>query len=182
MMKLRYLVPLVAVLAGTAQAGAWNVAIDSSSVGFTGEQQGSKFSGRFERVGAMSDFDPASPSSGSVTGSVETESVNTRDYDRDATLAEADWFDPANHPEATFESTSIEPAADGMFVAHGNLTIKGKTRPADMSFSFSQDGDTAMFDGKLSIDRFDFNVGEGWNDTSWVGQNVDVEIKLELSR
>ena len=51
-----------------------------------------------------------------------------------------------------------------------------------MAFSFSQDGDSATFTGTLAIDRFDFKVGEGWNDTSWVGQNVDVEISLDLTR
>lgn len=181
-MKLRYLIPLAAILAGTAQAGAWNVASDTSSVGFTGEQQGSKFNGKFERFDAVIDFDPAMAASGSVVGSVEVESVNTRDYDRDATLGESDWFDPANHPKAMFESTSIEKTGDGMYVAHGNLTIKGTTKAADMPFSFTQDGDTATFEGKLSIDRFDFNVGEGWNDTSWVGQKVEVDIRLNLNR
>jgi hypothetical protein len=32
------------------------------------------------------------------------------------------------------------------------------------------------------INRFDFNVGEGWNDTSWVGQNVEVQIMLDLTK
>ena len=33
----------------------------------------------------------------------------------------------------------------------------------------------------MTIDRFDFKVGQGWNDTSWVGQNVEVQIKLDLA-
>ena len=34
----------------------------------------------------------------------------------------------------------------------------------------------------MTINRFDFNVGEGWNDTSWVAQDVAVDIKLDLKK
>ena len=40
----------------------------------------------------------------------------------------------------------------------------------------------AQFAGSLSINRFDFNVGEGWNDTSWVAETVAVDIKLDLKK
>ncbi|HEY5667115.1 MAG TPA: YceI family protein [Gammaproteobacteria bacterium] len=183
MHKLRYLAPLAAVaVIGTANANGWTVAADTSSVGFTAEQQGGKFNGKFTSFTATIEFDPTAPADGSVVGVVETESVDTRDYDRDAALVDADWFDPANHPEATFESTSIEAAGDGTFVAHGNLTIKGKTLPTDMTFSFDQSGDSAEFEGTMAINRFDFNVGQGWNDTYMVGKDVEVTISLDLSR
>ena len=182
MNTIRYFAPLAALgLIGTAQASAWTVAADTSTVTFVGEQQGGKFNGKFEEFTATIDFDPASPAAGSISGVVVLESVDTKDFDRDASLVEADWFDTANHPEATFESTSIEATADG-FVAHGNLTLKGKTKPVDLTFSFTQNGDTATFDGKLSVNRFDFNVGAGWNDTYMVGKDVSVEVKLSLSQ
>jgi polyisoprenoid-binding protein YceI len=77
---------------------------------------------------------------------------------------------------------SIESTADGMFVAHGELTLKGKTQPMDLTFSFEQTGDSASFDGKMTINRFDFNVGQGWNDTYMVGKDVEVQVRLDLSR
>lgn len=181
MHKLRYLAPLAAVaVIGTAEAGNWTVAADSSSVGFTAEQQGGKFNGDFSRFTATIDFDLSAPGDGTIVGIVETESVATRDFDRDAALTDVDWFNPVEYPEATFESTGIEAADDGMFVAHGNLTLKGKTQPIDLTFSFEQDGDSATFDGMMSINRFDFNVGQGWNDTYMVGKDVEVQIKLDL--
>jgi polyisoprenoid-binding protein YceI len=182
MHKLRYLAPLAALgLISVAHAGGWNVAMDSSSVGFSAEQQGGKFNGKFETFTAMIDFDPSSPATGSIVGTVQTESVDSRDYDRDASLMEPDWFDVSKHPEAKFESTSIEASGDDMFVAHGNLTLKGQTKPIDLKFSFKQNGSSADFDGKMAIDRFDFNVGQGWNDTYMVGKDVEVSIKLSLS-
>jgi polyisoprenoid-binding protein YceI len=183
MHKLRYLGLLAAVtVIGTANAAGWSVTPDTSSVGFTAEQQGAKFNGKFARFTATIDFDPASPAAGSIAGTVETESVDTRDYDRDAALTDVDWFDPVKHPEATFRSTSIEAAGDGTFVAHGELRLKGVTKPIDLTFGFDQDGDAASFDGKMAINRFDFNVGQGWNDTYMVGKDVEVQVRLELTR
>jgi polyisoprenoid-binding protein YceI len=183
MHTIRYFAPLAAfAFIGAAHASAWTVAADTSTVTFVGEQQGGKFNGKFEDFTATIDFDPASPGAGSITGVVVLESVDTKDYDRDASLVEADWFDIANHPEARFESTSIEAVGDGRFVAHGNLTLKGKTKATDLTFTFTQNGASATFDGKLAVNRFDFNVGVGWNDTYMVGKDVEVEIKLTLSR
>lgn len=172
---------LLALACAAAQAAEWKVDQATSSVGFVAEQQGSKFNGRFQEFTAAVDFDPSAPGKGSIVGTVVTDSVNTRDHDRDAALTESDWFDSANHPEARFESTSIEAGDDGMFVAHGELTIKGNTKPAELMFKFDQNGMKAMLDGKINVNRFDFDVGEGWNDTSWVGQDVEVQVKLNLT-
>jgi polyisoprenoid-binding protein YceI len=182
MYKMRYLAPLAILsVIGTVHAGTWNVA-DSSSVGFTGEQQGGKFNGKFKTFSATINFDPSAPGAGSIVGTVKTETVDTKDYDRDASLMEADWFDVSKYPEAKFESESIEAAGDGMFVAHGNLTLKGQTKPMDLMFSFDQNGGSAKFMGTMAIDRFNFNVGQGWNDTYMVGKEVEVTINLDLTQ
>ena len=175
-------IAVVFAASATAQAAEWTVNTDSSSVGFAAEQQGSRFNGRFQTFSATIDFDPADPASGSVVGSVVTDSVNTRDHDRDAALTDRDWFDSANHPEASFESESITALDDGSYEAAGNMTLKGTTKPMTMTFTFETGDAGATFAGTMSIDRFDFGVGDGWNDTSWVGQIVDVEIELALSQ
>jgi len=170
------------VCASSVNAAEWAVAAGMGSVSFSAVQQGTRFTGRFESFTAAIDIDPAHVEHGSIVGTVETSSVNTRDHDRDASLSDPDWFDSANYAEARFESTSITKDADGSYRANGELTIKGKTNPVTMSFTFDATGDTAKFKGTFSIDRFAFNVGEGWSDTSWVGQNVDVTVDLSLAK
>ena len=193
MNKIRHMKPLIAVATGmTLCAGAfaadWSVVPETSSVGFLGTQQGTRFNGRFETFAAEIDFDPNSPAAGKVVGIVQTESVNTRDHDRDSALLDKDWFNAAEFPEARFESASIKPAGDGSYQAAGQLTLKGQTKPAVLKFTFSPgetssaQPTTAQFAGSMVVNRFDFNVGEGWNDTSWVAQDVTVEIKLDLKR
>ena len=172
---------LAIVAAGTATASEWQVGA-TSRVGFSFEQQGTKYNGRFDTFTASIDIDPANVEGGSIVGTVQTDSVNTRDYDRDSTLTDGDWFDSGNYPEATFESSSIAADGNGGYVAEGTLTLKGTSKPATMSFTFEAGDTSAEFAATLSVNRFDFNVGAGWNDTSWVGQDVAVAIELDLTR
>lgn len=187
MSRMGYIGVLAATCAGAGFAGAaaaaeWNVNEEASQVKFSALQQGSRFDGVFEEFEATIDFDPASPESGRIVGVVQTASANTRDHDRDATLQDPDWFDTANHPEARFESQSIEQIGEGEFVANGDLTIKGKTNPAELRFTFESANGGAQFLGTMTVNRFDYNVGEGWNDTSWISQDVDVEVDLDLAK
>ena len=180
-----YLKPLVTVAALAFSVGAfaapWTVVPETSSVGFVGTQQGTKFNGRFQKFTAQINLDAADLTKGTIAGTVQLDSVNTRDSDRDASLLDKDWFNAKQFPEAKFESTKIEKTGDG-YVANGNLTLKGTTKPAAMKFTLDGSGATAKFAGTLTINRFDFNVGEGWNDTSWVAQDVAVDIKLDLKK
>jgi polyisoprenoid-binding protein YceI len=187
-----YVKPLLAavglVLCASAFAADWTVVPETSSVGFTGSQQGTRFNGRFQTFTAQIALDPANPTAGRIAGSVQLQSVNTRDADRDAALLDKDWFNAKEFPEARFESQTITRAADGSFEAAGQLTLKGQSKPATMKFTFSPtdtsaaEPSAAQFAGSMVVNRFDFNVGEGWNDTSWVGQDVTVEVKLALKR
>ena len=186
MSRFRYVQPWVVAAGVVFSAGAiaapWTVVPESSSVGFIGTQQGTKFNGRFQTFTAEVDLDASQPASGKIVGTVQLDSVNTRDHDRDAALLDKDWFNAKEFPEAKFESESIEKVADGSYVANGQLTLKGTTKPTAMKFTLNGSGATAQFAGSFTINRFDFNVGEGWNDTSWVAQDVAVDVKLDLKK
>jgi polyisoprenoid-binding protein YceI len=190
MQKVRYVESLVIACAGlTLASGAfaaeWKMLDESSAVTFTGTQQGSRFTGRFSSFDADIAFDPANPADGKIVGIVETATVNTRDHDRDSALLDRDWFDVENHPEARFESQSIEEGENGAYRARGQLTLKGETKPAVLDFTFDIDKASpamAHFSGTMSLNRFDYKVGEGWNDTSWIGERVTVDIELDLAQ
>jgi polyisoprenoid-binding protein YceI len=170
--------------AGSAIAGnsEWNVVKDSSSVKFNGVQEGSEFTGVFPDFTAKIDFDAAHPDQGHIVGDVKTATVNTQDSDRDSQLPDADWFNSQQYPTAHFESKSISKGSDGSFVADGSLTLKGTTKPAKLTFTFKTSGSSAKFDGKMTINRFDYNVGQSVSDPNLVGQNVDVAISLDLKK
>ena len=102
MIKTLYLKPLVAAAGLAFSVGAlaapWTVVPETSSVGFVGTQQGTKFNGRFQTFTAQIDLDAADPTKGSIVGTVQLDSVNTRDHDRDASLLDKDWFNAKEFP------------------------------------------------------------------------------------
>ncbi len=165
---------------GLSEAAEWQVVDDSSTVRFIGVQEGSAFRGRFENFSATIDFDPANPSAGKIVGVVQTESAESGDAERDATLMEEDWFDPDNHPESRFESETVEQLDDGTFAAHGQLTIVGVSQPVTMAFEFEVADSTAHFSGSFDIKRLDFGVG--WDATNWIDDDVGVQIELDLQQ
>src|SRR5688500_7282553 len=127
-----YLKPLIAAAGLAFSIGAlaapWTVVPETSSVGFVGTQQGTKFNGRFQEFMATVDLDVADPTKGTIVGVVKLDSVNTRDHDRDASLLDKDWFNAKEFPEAKLESQKIEKNTDGSYVANGQLTLKGQTK------------------------------------------------------
>ena len=166
------------VAAMSASGSEWKLVDDSSSVRFFGVQEGSAFRGRFEAFSAMIEFDPNDPGGGQIVGIVEMESVNSGDQERDQTLLDEEWFDPKNYPQSRFESESIETLSDGSFKAHGQLTLRGETKPVSMDFSFEVSGSEAHLSGSFDIKRLDF--GMGWEATNWVDDEVAVQVELDL--
>lgn len=68
-----------------------------------------------------------------VRFSADVSSLTTNDANRDGHIASADFFDVANHPKMTFESTGFEKKTDGNYTMHGNLTIRGISKPVTLS-------------------------------------------------
>jgi polyisoprenoid-binding protein YceI len=64
-------------------------------------------------------------------GTVQAASVHTRSEKRDEHLRAPDFFDVEQHPEIVFRVTGVEPDGDDLKV-HGDLTIKGITRPVEL--------------------------------------------------
>ena len=166
------------VVATSLLASEWKLVNDSSSVRFFGVQEGSAFRGRFESFSAIISFDPDQPTGGTIVGVVQMESVNSGDQERDQTLLDEEWFDPSNYPQSRFESESIETSSDGSYKAHGQLTLRGETKPVTMDFSFEVSGSEAHLSGSFDIKRLDF--GMGWEATNWVDDEVAVQIELDL--
>jgi polyisoprenoid-binding protein YceI len=62
-------------------------------------------------------------------GTVSAASLDTNEDTRDAHLRSEDFFHVEVHPELSFESTEIRPLDEDAFLIHGELTMRGVTRP-----------------------------------------------------
>ena len=163
----------------------WTADAAHSQLTFTAVQAGARFDGRFATFDPQIDFDAANLASSRFVVTVTTASADTRDKERDETLRGKDFFDVSRFPQARFATTGFTAAAKGRFEAQGKLTIRDVTRPVRLPFTFvvAADGRSARLVGSTTVERLDFGVGQGeWNDTTWVGNAVEIRFDLALIR
>jgi polyisoprenoid-binding protein YceI len=107
--------------------GTWAVDPAHSKVGFA-----VKHMGIATVRGEFTDFQGSLEigqdlSSAKASGAVKVQSVDTNEPQRDEHLRSPDFFDAAQFPELTFESTKVEAVDDDTFRITGNLSIHGVT-------------------------------------------------------
>jgi polyisoprenoid-binding protein YceI len=168
-------------------AGTWDIDAAHSSVGFSvRHMMVSKVRGYFTRFSGelVTAEDPAASS---VTATVDMDSIDTRQEQRDAHIRSADFFDVGNHTVMTFRSTGV--VADGEdWTVRGDLTIKGVTAPVTLALELNGFGPDAYggyragFSAKTSISRKAYGVDidlpmDGGGVV--VGDKVDIELEIE---
>jgi cytochrome b561 len=162
----------------------WRVDAGASSIrfGYTYEDESgaTPFNGRFTRWRADIRFDPNDLEQSSAVVRIETASASTGVAMHDGALPGGEWFDSANSPTATFRTTRIRARGDG-YEARGDLTIRGRTRSVDLPFTLTISGDRATMDGRTTIDRRDFDVGEGSGD-ELISREIELTIHVEAAR
>ena len=153
-----------------------------SSIEFAAKQMGVPMQGHFRKFDAQLSFDPAKPESSRIRFSVDTGSATMGARETDAELPKPVWFNVAQFPQATFESSTIKALGGGKFDVAGKLTIKGTSVNVSVPVVLTQSGATTTATGVLPIKRLAFKIGDGeWADTSMVADEVQVRFKLALT-
>jgi polyisoprenoid-binding protein YceI len=143
--------------------------------------------GRFGGVSGTIVLDQQNVAASSVTATIEATTIDTRDENRDNHLRSAEFFDVAQFPQITFESTSIDQTGEGEARVHGKLTIHGVTNEVAFPATFHGSGKSpfgttvAGFGGELAISRKDY--GLIWNvalETGGVMVSDNVKITLDI--
>jgi len=128
--------PLVKQLpvASLPQEGDFTVDPVHTCIGFDIGHLGiSRVQGRFQKKVGTLHVDREKLSKSSVNITIDASSVDTAVTPRDADLRSPNFFDVARYPEITFASTSIR-KSKGAYVAVGNLTMHGVTKPVTIRF------------------------------------------------
>jgi polyisoprenoid-binding protein YceI len=119
----------------------------------------------------------------SVIFTADVNSISTNNEQRDTHLKSADFFDAENHGEIRFVATDYENVGGNDYRLHGNLTIRGISKPVTVNVEFggivvdpygqTKAGFTVT--GKISRKEF----GLTWNAVTEAGSVVvSDEIKL----
>jgi polyisoprenoid-binding protein YceI len=133
----------------------WNVSNEAVTINFELPDQGTK--GTVSGLKASIDFDAKDPSPSKITASIDINTLNTGNEQKDKHLLSADFFNAEKFPSISFTSTSVKATSDG-FLAVGNLTIKDSTKNVEIPFTFSEDAAGGTFKGTMTILTGDFGV------------------------
>jgi polyisoprenoid-binding protein YceI len=166
------------------QPGTYNIDPSHSNVGFEVRHMGiATVRGSFKKFAGTVE---AADGKLTLSGTVETASIDTGDENRDGHLQSPEFFDAAQYPQITFHSTQTEASGSGALKLVGEITIKGVTKPIELTGTLAEGGEDPWgkerigFELEGRIDRRDFDLK--WNQTLPNG-NVLVanEVKLLVS-
>lgn len=162
----------------------WTVDRAQSKLQFIAEHNGDKFTGNFGMFDSAIRLDLDNPAGGEIHAVIDLSSVDAKDGDRNSNLLSKAWFDIKSYPLATYSASDISGSAVAGFIANGMLSIKGIERPVTLTFTVTENGNTAIANGTANFSRTDFNVGTGsdFETEEWVKFPVEVAINLVATR
>src|SRR5262249_48971888 len=144
-----------------AAAAHWNVDTAKSRLGFTVSWSGHPFDATFKSWKANIDFDPNDLAHSKADVTIDIASETSDDAETDDGVKGAQGFQTAQFATARFQTTSIAPRSGNDYVAQGNLTIRGVTKPVTLPFTLMLAGNIAHMIGSTTVSRMDFGVGQG---------------------
>ncbi|MFN6550208.1 YceI family protein [Mycolicibacterium septicum] len=167
-------------------AGTWAIDPVHSSINFSVRHlMVSKVRGSFETFsGAVTVAEDGTPS---VSATIDVNSINTRNEQRDAHVRSADFFDAEHYPTATFVSTAVRPDGDD-YVVDGDFTLKGVTKPVSLKLEFNGvnagmgQGAVAGFEASVVLNRKDFGIDIDMpleTGGTVVGDKITVTLEIE---
>ena len=92
----------------------------------------SNFRASFDVFTATLELDPANPGEASLAATIDVASLDIPTPEPEGfreMLMTPPWFDVANHPEITFESSAISLTGDRAAEVEGTLTLNGNSAP-----------------------------------------------------
>jgi polyisoprenoid-binding protein YceI len=167
--------------------GRWNIDPVHSDVSFSvRHMMVSKVRGKFSGLSGVI-VTGTDPLSSSVEATIELDSFDTANEQRDAHIRSADFLDVANHPQMTFRSTGVR--RDGSdFLVDGDLSLHGVTKPVTLHLEiggFGPDaygGTRAGFSATTEIDRGNFGVDLSMPMATGgvvIGEKVTISLDVE---
>ena len=172
-----------------AQAQKWQIDTNHSSIYFQVRHTFVPVRGLFEDFTGSVDFDAADNSLKSVDFQVQVDSINTNITKRDNHLRSDDFFAAGEYPQMSFSSSRIQALENGRYLAQGRLTIKDVSKEMEIEIDFLGVKDNPLqkgqkvagFVAEFSINRLDFNVGNGrFARMGVIGEEVHILVALEL--
>ena len=157
-----------------------------SSLKFTFKQDGADNQGRFRKYDVVLRFAENNLPASKLDVTVQLDSLDTGDEQRDGEMKGVNGFNVAKFPEAKFHATRISLVSVGRYEAVGKLTLHGVSRDIRVPLSFrtanEKAGPAAYITGRAGFNRLDFGVGQGqYKATDFIANEVGVNFGLRFT-
>ena len=168
-----------------AEAPGGTYALDKRHASVTAKVSHFGFSGytfQVRDLDATLQYDPRNVTASKVTFTADPKSIDTGLPNFDKELAGDDWL---GSTPVRFVSTRLEPTGARTGRLHGDLTLKGVTRPAVFNITFNGAGPnfggrpTLGFTAEGAIKRTDFGVNRM---AGPIGEEVRLTVEAEFNK
>jgi polyisoprenoid-binding protein YceI len=169
--------------------GNYTIDPTHSRIGFVARHaMVTKVRGSFNEFVGSGYFDAENPSASNAQITIQANSIDTRNADRDGHLRSNDFFDMETYPEIRFASTAVERVDDTTYRVTGDLTIKDVTKPVAVDFEYTGSATDPFgnqrvgFEGSTTVNRKDWGVN--WNaalEAGGVLVSEKVTLEFEVS-
>lgn len=156
----------------------------TSKIGFIGSKVTGSHEGVFGAFTGSLELDRENLTSSKVVVEIDLDSVKTDSEKLDVHLKSPDFFDVANHPKATFTSTSIA-AVEGSpdsYTVTGDLSLHGVTKSVSFPATLKLEGDSPKVAAEFSINRKDFNIVYPGMPDDLIRDEVVIKLDLNPAR
>lgn len=169
----------IAILVGLTLAANWKSDPATAKISFKVQGPFGTVNGSFSGLKTDIRFDAKDLSGSSISASIDPKTVNTGIGLRNRHLRnEEEWFNTDKYPEIAYHAKKIEKSDNG-YKAIGELTMKGVSKPVEILFTFTSDGDTGLFKGDFSVKREDFGLGKSGGS---VGSVITIHLEVPVKK
>jgi polyisoprenoid-binding protein YceI len=167
-------------------ASIWRIDRSHSELSFQIRHFMGRVRGTFRSwSGTVTVADPARWEDAVVDVAIEAASIFTNHDKRDEDLRTGEFFAADSFPLITFRSTRIDRRGEEARI-HGNLTIRGVTRPVILEGRFlglnrlADGSERVAFEAETTINRLDYGVK--WNRlVEGAGMTLGDDVRIEMT-
>ena len=163
-------------------------------VGFRIRHFVSRVEGRFNKFDGTIWIDRQNPAASKVELTIQADSVDTNNENRDKDLKSENFFDVAKYPTITFKSTKVVAKGSDAYDVTGEFTMHGVTKTITVPVKHtgfmkvpgrSGMGEKAGFEITFPMNRKDYGIT--WNRTldaggAMLSDEVDINIQVEANK
>jgi polyisoprenoid-binding protein YceI len=161
----------VAMTAFTAKktAGDWTLDQLHSSMTFVINHFGSPFLGKFNKFDGKLIFDPNDLGKANADFTIDANSIETFNEQRNGHVKGADFLDAAKYPSITFKSEKFTKKKGNEYTVTGKLTVKETTKTVELPLIITAMKDHPFYKDKkilgvkilYTLKRSEYKIGAG---------------------